>query len=136
MAGYINPDANSKFAALDGWYDTGDIVHVDEDGFIQILGRVKRFAKISGEMVSINALEETLAQILQPANQRLQIAIVNVPDPFKGERLIAVTNDKDLTINKIQNHLKNSGFSTLVYPSELIYFRRNAETWFGQNKLS
>ncbi len=121
MLGYINPDANAKFLSLGGWYDTGDIVQIDEDGFIHILGRVKRFAKISGEMVSISALEETLEQILPLRNQRFQIAIVNVPDLLKGERLIAVTNDKDLTISKIQNHLKNSGFSTLVYPSELIY---------------
>ncbi len=61
MNGYLNADANEKFKALGGWYDTGDIVSVDPEGYLFIRGRLKRFAKVSGEMVSLTAVEDALA---------------------------------------------------------------------------
>jgi acyl-[acyl-carrier-protein]-phospholipid O-acyltransferase/long-chain-fatty-acid--[acyl-carrier-protein] ligase len=61
MKGYLNAEANAEFQALAGWYDTGDIVHLDENGFLHIRGRLKRFAKVSGEMISLTAVEDALA---------------------------------------------------------------------------
>ncbi|MFM8358031.1 MAG: AMP-binding protein, partial [Verrucomicrobiota bacterium] len=61
MKGYLNPEAHARFQALDGWYDTGDLARVDDDGFVFLLGRLKRFAKVSGEMVSLTAVEDALA---------------------------------------------------------------------------
>ena len=80
----------------DGWYDTGDIARVDEDGFLYILGRLKRFAKVSGEMVSLTAAEEALAGAFPQYGLRFQIAVLARPDADRGEALVAVANDQRL----------------------------------------
>jgi acyl-[acyl-carrier-protein]-phospholipid O-acyltransferase/long-chain-fatty-acid--[acyl-carrier-protein] ligase len=71
----------------EGWYDTGDIVRVDDQGFGYILGRVKRFAKVGGEMISLGAVEEWVARLWPDA----QHAVVALPDARRGERLVLVT---------------------------------------------
>ena len=76
-----------------GWYDTGDIVHVDEEGFIFIRGRAKRFAKIGGEMVSLAAVEEALREIWPEA----VLGVVSIPDPRKGEQPALVIDTEDVT---------------------------------------
>jgi acyl-[acyl-carrier-protein]-phospholipid O-acyltransferase/long-chain-fatty-acid--[acyl-carrier-protein] ligase len=119
MLGYVNPEANAKFQALEGWYDTGDIVRVDADGYAYVLGRLKRFAKISGEMVSLTAVEDALAGAFPQFNQRFQIAVVAIPDDDKGERLLAATNEPRLTLDDVRNALKSRGFGNLCVPREL-----------------
>ena len=84
MKGYVNAEANTKFSKLCGWYDTGDIAKVDADGFVTILGRLKRFAKISGEMVSLTAVEEALSGAFPQYGRRFQIAVITRPDSDKG----------------------------------------------------
>ena len=79
MRGYLNPEANAAFQSLQGWYDTGDIVHVDREGYVEVLGRLKRFAKISGEMVSLTAIEDALAGAFPQFGLRCQVAVVAVP---------------------------------------------------------
>src|SRR5256884_8963494 len=74
MKGYVNPEANAQFKALGGWYDTGDIVSVDAERFVTILGRLKRFAKVSGEMGSLTAVEDALAGAFPQYARRGQIA--------------------------------------------------------------
>src|ERR1043165_3257527 len=93
MKGYLNADANAKFQALGGWYDTGDIVQVDPENFVFIQGGLRRFAKISGEMISLTAVEDALAGAFPRFGLRCQIAVVSKPDEHKGEMLIAVTNE-------------------------------------------
>ena len=119
MRGYLNPDANEKFQALGGWYDTGDIVHVDDEGFIHILGRQKRFAKISGEMVSLTAVEDALAGAFPQYGLRCQIAVVTRPDADKGEVLIAVSNEPKLQLNEIREVIRARGLSNLCAPREI-----------------
>ncbi len=119
MKGYVNPDANAKFQALGGWYDTGDIVRVDDDRFLHILGRLKRFAKVSGEMVSLTAVEEALAGAFPQYGLRFAVAVVAQPDEDKGERLIAVTNESRLTLEEVRTAIKAKGLSNLAVPRDI-----------------
>ena len=119
MRGYLNKDANEKFKALGGWYDTGDIAKVDQDGFVTILGRLKRFAKISGEMVSLTAVEEALAGAFPQFGQRFQIAVISRPDSDKGEALVAVSNEPRLTLQEVRGAISARGLPNLAVPREL-----------------
>jgi acyl-[acyl-carrier-protein]-phospholipid O-acyltransferase/long-chain-fatty-acid--[acyl-carrier-protein] ligase len=119
MRGYLNADANAKFQALGGWYDTGDIVRIDSDGYIFILGRLKRFAKISGEMVSLAAVEEALAGAFPRYGLRFAVALVARSDEAKGEKLIAVTNEPRLTLEEVRVAIQDRGLSNLSVPREI-----------------
>jgi acyl-[acyl-carrier-protein]-phospholipid O-acyltransferase/long-chain-fatty-acid--[acyl-carrier-protein] ligase len=119
MRGYLNPEANAKFQALGGWYDTGDIVNVDADGYVHILGRLKRFAKVSGEMVSLTAVEDVLATAFPNYGLKFAIAVVAKPDEGKGEKLIAATNEARLTIDEVRTAIRNRGLSNLAVPREI-----------------
>jgi acyl-[acyl-carrier-protein]-phospholipid O-acyltransferase / long-chain-fatty-acid--[acyl-carrier-protein] ligase len=119
MKGYLNADANEKFLALDGWYDTGDVVSVDADGYLHIRGRLKRFAKVSGEMVSLSAVEDALAGAFPQYGLRCQVAVITRPDENKGEVLIAVTNEPKLTLDEIREAIKAKGLTNLSVPHEI-----------------
>jgi acyl-[acyl-carrier-protein]-phospholipid O-acyltransferase/long-chain-fatty-acid--[acyl-carrier-protein] ligase len=121
MRGYLNPDANAKFQALGGWYDTGDIAKFDDDGYLFILGRLKRFAKVSGEMVSLTAAEEALAGAFPHFGLRFQVAVLARHDEDRGEALIAVTNEPKLTMEEIRGAIKAKGLSNLYVPREIKY---------------
>jgi acyl-[acyl-carrier-protein]-phospholipid O-acyltransferase/long-chain-fatty-acid--[acyl-carrier-protein] ligase len=123
MRGYLNPEANAKFLAGGGWYDTGDIARVDEDGFLFIQGRLKRFAKVSGEMVSLTAAEEALAGAFPQYGLRLQIAVLARPDADRGEALVAVANDSKLQLDEIRAAIKAKGLSNLYVPREIKFVR-------------
>ncbi len=123
MKGYLNPDAHARFAALDGWYDTGDIARLDADGFVHLLGRLKRFAKISGEMVSLTAVEDALAGAFPHLGLRCQIAVVAIPDEDKGEKLIAATNEPRLTLADLRAAVRARGLGNLSAPRELRVLR-------------
>lgn len=119
MKGYLNPEANATFRALAGWYDTGDIVHVDGDGFLHIRGRLKRFAKVSGEMVSLTAVEDALAGAFPQFGLRCAVAVIARPDEDKGEKLIAVTNEAKLQLADLRAAVRAKGLSNLCAPREI-----------------
>ncbi len=123
MRGYLNPDANAKFQALGGWYDTGDMVRVDDEGFVHILGRLKRFAKISGEMVSLTAVEDALAGAFPQLGLKCEIAVIAVPDEDKGEKLIAVTDQPKLNLDDIRGVIRGKGMTNLCVPREVMVVR-------------
>jgi acyl-[acyl-carrier-protein]-phospholipid O-acyltransferase/long-chain-fatty-acid--[acyl-carrier-protein] ligase len=119
MRGYLNADANQAFKALNGWYDTGDIVSVDAGGYLFVRGRLKRFAKVSGEMVSLTAVEDALAGAFHQYGLHCQIAVVTRPDPGRGEALIAVTNEPKLQLDEIRAAIKAKGLGNLCAPREI-----------------
>jgi acyl-[acyl-carrier-protein]-phospholipid O-acyltransferase/long-chain-fatty-acid--[acyl-carrier-protein] ligase len=119
MKGYLNAEANAKFQALGGWYDTGDIVSVDAEGYLHILGRMKRFAKVSGEMVSLTAVEDALAGAFPHYGLHCQVAVITRPEENKGEMLIAVTNEPKLTLDEIRDAVKAKGLTNLSVPREI-----------------
>ncbi len=119
MKGYLNAEPNAEFQKLGGWYDTGDIVTVDEDRYITIKGRAKRFAKISGEMVSLTAVENALAGAFPQHGEDCAIAIVARPDADKGEQLIAATNKAALELSEIREAITAAGLPNLAAPREI-----------------
>src|SRR5256885_14618370 len=123
MKGYVNPDANATFKALGGWYDTGDIVSVDAERFVTILGRLKRFAKVSGEMVSLTAVEDALAGAFPQYGLRCQVGVLSRPDVDKGVMLIAVTNESRLQLDEIRAAIKFKCLANHCVPPERIYGR-------------
>jgi len=100
----------------DGWYDTGDIVALGDAGFVSILGRAKRFAKIGGEMVSL-AAAETLVGSLWPDDHH---AVVQVPDARKGERLILVTTRAGADMAALLAHARQRGVPEIMVPRALL----------------
>jgi len=123
MRGYLNPDANGKFQGLGGWYDTGDIARVDQEGFIFIQGRLKRFAKISGEMVSLTAVEDALAGAFPQYGLRCQVAVITRPDPDKGEALVAATNEPKLKLDEIRAAIRAKGFPNIYVPRDVKFLK-------------
>lgn len=116
MLGYLRADNPGVLEPPpDGWYDTGDIVSVDERRFITILGRAKRFCKIAGEMVSLNAIETRLMELYPDAAH----AVVAVPDKKKGEQLVMFTTLKDPDRKEIAAGLKKRGLAELAVPRNI-----------------
>jgi acyl-[acyl-carrier-protein]-phospholipid O-acyltransferase/long-chain-fatty-acid--[acyl-carrier-protein] ligase len=112
MLGYIKADRPGVIQLADAWYDTGDIVELDADGFITILGRAKRFAKIGGEMVSLASAEE-FAAALSPGKAHAALA---VPDTRKGEQIVLLSEDGTLTRERLIAEARAHGVSELALP--------------------
>jgi acyl-[acyl-carrier-protein]-phospholipid O-acyltransferase/long-chain-fatty-acid--[acyl-carrier-protein] ligase len=115
MAGYLGPSGHLE-PPEDGWHDTGDVVSLSDDDWITILGRVKRFAKVGGEMVSLTAVED-LASAVWPDCRH---AVVALPDPKKGERLILVTDKREADAAPLLAHAKTIGAPEIAVPRKII----------------
>ncbi len=99
-----------------GWYDTGDIVTVDEEGFIQICGRAKRFAKIAGEMISLTSVEMLASKVWPNALH----AALALPDPKKGEQIVLLTTEKATDRNQLSQQAKSDGVAELAVPRKVV----------------
>jgi acyl-[acyl-carrier-protein]-phospholipid O-acyltransferase / long-chain-fatty-acid--[acyl-carrier-protein] ligase len=111
--GVLLPPAN-------GWYDTGDVVTVDDTGFVSIIGRVKRFAKIAGEMVSLAMVENNINH-LWPEHQH---AVVNMPDAKKGERLVLVTTNLSATREELVAYSKQIQMGDISVPKVIVTVKK------------
>lgn len=117
MLGYLRPDRPGEIDPVPaGWYDTGDIVEVDAQGFVRILGRAKRFAKVAGEMVSL-AAAEALASAVWPEGEH---AVIAVPDGRRGERLILATDRKEVDPASLSAHARAQGLPEFLVPKQIV----------------
>ena len=115
MAGYLREDGGLD--PLDGgWHDTGDVVTMTQDNWITIKGRVKRFAKIGGEMVSLTAAED-LASAVWPDGRH---AVIAMPDKKKGEKLILFTDRADADVAPLVAHAQSIGAPELAVPRRIV----------------
>lgn len=122
MQGYIMPDNPGVLVPLEGgWYHTGDVVEIDEIGFVYIKDRIKRFAKIGGEMVSLNAVHEMVLKAYEWMGPDFEYGIVAVPHESKGEQLVLVTNNQQVKQDVLHDYIKNNGMSELFLPRIILY---------------
>lgn len=119
MTGYMihsNPGV-VQFPSPDGWYNTGDIVAVDDNGYLSIQGRMKRFIKIAGEMVSLEVVEK-IARASDAVNNH---AATSKPDATKGEMAVLFTTSKTLSRTDLSVTAKSLGIGELMIPKQIIY---------------
>jgi acyl-[acyl-carrier-protein]-phospholipid O-acyltransferase/long-chain-fatty-acid--[acyl-carrier-protein] ligase len=118
MLGYLLHDAPGQLRPPvssvkgPGWYETGDVVEIDEDGFLKIVGRVKRFAKVAGEMVSLEVVEQ-MANLASPAKAH---AATTVDSVRRGEVILLFTEDRDLRREHVQASARQAGLPEVAVP--------------------
>jgi acyl-[acyl-carrier-protein]-phospholipid O-acyltransferase/long-chain-fatty-acid--[acyl-carrier-protein] ligase len=121
MLGYYRADKPGEIQSPEeGWHDTGDIVRIDAEGFLYIVGRAKRFAKIAGEMVSLGAIED----IIQSVFLNGEHAVLSLPDSHKGEKIVLVTTKKDYDRAQLISYIKSKGLSQLNVPAEIMIIEK------------
>lgn len=104
MLGYLGREDETAGVLQDGWYCTGDIGCIDEDGFLHILDRLNRFAKVAGEMVPIIKVEEAIREVT--GVNETAVVIAAVPDEARGEKLVVLFTDLKVEVGEVLNRLK------------------------------
>lgn len=117
MEGYLR---EGRFERVPEWYDCGDVVRVDEDGFVHITARLKRFAKISGEMVSLDSVEKWASQYQESG----VYGAIGASDPKKGEQVILYTTLRELTREKLREIWSQNGYPMLGLPNQVIWIEK------------
>ena len=138
MLGYWNRPEKTAAVLKDGWYDTGDMGMVDDEGFIHITGRMSRFSKIGGEMVPHLKIEECLLKITDDpsnADAGIQVAVTSIPDEKKGERLIVLHRPLTKSASQIIDELSKCDLPNLWIPSQDCFIEVPEIPILGTGKL-
>jgi acyl-[acyl-carrier-protein]-phospholipid O-acyltransferase/long-chain-fatty-acid--[acyl-carrier-protein] ligase len=136
MKGYLHHDEMTAVKIKDGWYNTGDIALIDDEGFIFITGRESRFSKIGGEMVPHVKIEELLSQQLGGGDDAaIQVAVTAVPDEKRGERLIVLHTKLEKSPDDLRKGLTDAGLPNLFIPSTDSFLEVDAIPVLGTGKL-
>jgi len=117
MAGYLDPNTKELTPLEGGWHDTGDVVTIDGGGYMSIRGRVKRFAKISGEMVSL-AVVENCASVVWP--DAVHAAVI-LPDDKKGEQIVLLTEEQNPDRSALLSWAQGHGVPELAVPKRVLH---------------
>jgi acyl-[acyl-carrier-protein]-phospholipid O-acyltransferase / long-chain-fatty-acid--[acyl-carrier-protein] ligase len=118
MLGYLRAETPGVLdPPKDGWYDTGDIVQFDAEGFVTIKGRAKRFAKVAGEMVPLGAVEELVARVWPSAMH----AVVTAPDAKRGEQLVLITEQADAARAPLAAAAREAGLPEIFIPRAIVH---------------
>lgn len=134
MTGYLDQPERTATVIVDNWYNTGDVGLIEEDGFIRITGRMSRFAKIGGEMVPLERLEEELHDILGGGDRVLAVAAV--PDEKRGERLVVIHHpDLSEKMPDVLDALSSRGLPNLWVPDARDCYAVEALPLLGSGKL-
>lgn len=124
MMGYILPDNPGVLVPLEGgWYHTGDVVEIDEIGFVYIRDRIKRFAKIGGEMVSLNAVHEMVCKAYETDGE-FQYGVVAIPHESKGEQIVLATNNRNVSQDELHAYIRANAMSELFLPRIILYMEK------------
>jgi acyl-[acyl-carrier-protein]-phospholipid O-acyltransferase/long-chain-fatty-acid--[acyl-carrier-protein] ligase len=135
MQGYLNqPDLTAE-KMRDGWYLTGDLARIDDDGFLFITGRQSRFSKLAGEMVPHMNIEEAINRILGAGEEHLLAVVTAAPDVKKGERLVVIHTAIDKSPEQICHELAETGLPNLWIPSSDSFCQVEQIPVLGTGKL-
>ncbi len=130
MAGYLGQPEKTAEALHDGWYVTGDIGAIDEEGFIRITDRLARFSKIGGEMVPHLRIEEAVYRIIGDA----QCMVSSIPDDQRGERLVVLFTKADMEPGELWSKLSETELPKLWVPKKENVYRVEAIPTLGSGK--
>ncbi len=133
MKGYLGQDDLTRRVIRDGWYITGDIALVNEDGFIKITDRLSRFSKIGGEMVPHGRIEDTLQKTIEMENQ--VFAVTAVTDERKGESLAVIHTCDEAKIPEVLEKLSTMGLPNLFIPRKDRFLKVDELPVLGSGKI-
>ena len=133
MKEYLDKPKMTAEAIRDGWYNTGDIACIEEDGFIRITDRLSRFSKIAGEMVPHGRIEDKIHEILHTKEQN--VVVVGVPDTKRGERLVVIHTALSMATDDLWSQLKSSGVPSIWLPSKNDFYGIEELPVLGSGKL-